>query len=209
MQQRHYARHARVGVWGSHALDKKVGRSYNFFGIFLAQIASDPVLFWSFNQTIYFLIIFLSFSVSTNRIWVWWGSVFWTKVCSPSLVRMGPFGSCAPCGLCASASSSASTSVPHVRPHVFWLLMGSLSAYTAPPSKRINWLSQNFDPIKASLSSAKQRPHNLRARWGRTWEVVSELGVEGSVGFAVVDLLTELQTVATSVSFRLGQRRLN
>ena len=25
MQQRHYARHARVGVWGSHALDKKVG----------------------------------------------------------------------------------------------------------------------------------------------------------------------------------------
>ena len=24
MQQRHYARIARVGVWGSHALDKKV-----------------------------------------------------------------------------------------------------------------------------------------------------------------------------------------
>ena len=43
-------------------------RSYNFFGIFLAQIASDSDLFWSFNQTIYFLIIVLSFFVSTDRI---------------------------------------------------------------------------------------------------------------------------------------------
>ena len=35
MQQRHYARHARVGVWGSHALDKKVGVTISsefFFG---------------------------------------------------------------------------------------------------------------------------------------------------------------------------------
>ena len=42
-------------------------RSYNFFGIFFGS-DPDPDLFWSFNHTIYFLIIVLSFSVSTDRI---------------------------------------------------------------------------------------------------------------------------------------------
>ena len=45
-------------------------------------------------------------------------------------------------GWCASASASANNSARNsassIVPHVFWLLMGSLSAYTAPPSKRIN-----------------------------------------------------------------------
>ena len=68
MQQRHYARHARVGVWGSHALDKKVTGVTISSEFFLAQFVSDPDLFWSFNHTIYFLIIVLSFSVSTDRI---------------------------------------------------------------------------------------------------------------------------------------------
>ena len=76
MQQPHYARHARVGVWGSHALDKKVGVTISpdvFFANNLRsryktvpQIASHQN-FLGFSE-IFFLMILVSISVSTDRI---------------------------------------------------------------------------------------------------------------------------------------------
>ena len=141
MQQRHYARHARVGVWGSHALDKKVGVTISSEFFWLKSLQTRTFFGVSITQFIFssYYCLFLFPRIASEcdgevcsgpkcvlRLWSEWGHLDHVPLV----------------GWCASASASANNSgrnsASSIVPHVFWLLMGSLSAYTAPPSKRIN-----------------------------------------------------------------------